>query len=62
MSRVETLTASDGHHLSAYIAGDADSERAIVVIQEAFGVHPLNTFRLRPADGDGLSRHCSRAL
>ncbi|XAO72269.1 MAG: dienelactone hydrolase family protein [Acetobacteraceae bacterium] len=40
MSKIETLTSSDGHHLSAYIAGDADAERAIVVIQEAFGVTP----------------------
>lgn len=40
MNGNETLMASDGHHLSAYTAGDANMERAVVVIQEAFGVTP----------------------
>jgi carboxymethylenebutenolidase len=33
------LTASDGHRLSAYRAGAADAPRALVVVQEIFGVN-----------------------
>ncbi|HKD79831.1 MAG TPA: dienelactone hydrolase family protein [Candidatus Angelobacter sp.] len=33
------LTASDGHHLQAYCAGDEKVQRALVVIQEIFGVN-----------------------
>jgi carboxymethylenebutenolidase len=33
------LTASDGHRLSAYRAGPADAPRALVVVQEIFGVN-----------------------
>ncbi len=33
------LTASDGHGLSAYVAGPEDARRGIVVIQEIFGVN-----------------------
>ncbi len=39
MGKMITLTASDGHSLSAYEAGLADSPRALVVLQEAFGVN-----------------------
>ncbi len=34
-----TLTAADGHTLSAYEAGIADSPHALVVLQEIFGVN-----------------------
>ena len=34
-----TLTAADGHQLAAYIAGPADAKRALVVVQEIFGVN-----------------------
>jgi carboxymethylenebutenolidase len=34
-----TLTAADGHQLNAYIAGPADAKRALVVVQEIFGVN-----------------------
>jgi len=33
------LTAADGHRLSAYTAGPADAQRALVVVQEIFGVN-----------------------
>jgi len=33
------LTAADGHTLSAYIAGPQDARRALVVVQEIFGVN-----------------------
>jgi carboxymethylenebutenolidase len=33
------LTAADGHRLSAYRAGPADAKRALVVVQEIFGVN-----------------------
>jgi carboxymethylenebutenolidase len=33
------LTAADGHRLSAYRAGPADATRALVVVQEIFGVN-----------------------
>jgi carboxymethylenebutenolidase len=33
------LTASDGHRLAAYRAGLADAPRALVVVQEIFGVN-----------------------
>jgi carboxymethylenebutenolidase len=33
------LTAADGHKLSAYTAGPADAKRALVVVQEIFGVN-----------------------
>jgi carboxymethylenebutenolidase len=34
------LTAADGHRLSAWRAGPADATRALVVVQEIFGVNP----------------------
>lgn len=34
-----TLTAADGHTLSAYAAGPADARAALVVVQEIFGVN-----------------------
>ena len=34
-----TLTAADGHQFAAYIAGPADATRALVVVQEIFGVN-----------------------
>ncbi|GAA4481891.1 dienelactone hydrolase family protein [Gluconacetobacter asukensis] len=44
MSQTITLTASDGHTLSAYSAGPADASRALVVVQEIFGVnHHIRT-------------------
>jgi carboxymethylenebutenolidase len=33
------LTAADGHTLAAYAAGPADATRALVVVQEIFGVN-----------------------
>jgi len=39
MGKSITLTASDGHTLSAYEAGFADAPRALVVVQEIFGVN-----------------------
>lgn len=33
------LTAGDGHRLAAYTAGPADAPRALVVVQEIFGVN-----------------------
>jgi len=33
------LTAADGHRLAAYAAGPADAKRALVVVQEIFGVN-----------------------
>ncbi len=33
------LTAADGHRLSAYRAGPQDAKRALVVVQEIFGVN-----------------------
>ena len=39
MGKIITLTASDGHSLSAYEAGFPDSPRALVVLQEIFGVN-----------------------
>nr|WP_321983448.1 dienelactone hydrolase family protein [uncultured Lichenicoccus sp.] len=39
LAQTITLTAADGHHLSAYEAGFADSPRALVVLQEIFGVN-----------------------
>jgi carboxymethylenebutenolidase len=33
------LTAADGHRLAAYRAGPADATRALVVVQEIFGVN-----------------------
>jgi carboxymethylenebutenolidase len=39
-----SLTASDGHTLSAYLAGPEDASRALVVVQEIFGVnHHIRT-------------------
>ena len=44
MGQTITLTATDGHTLSAYTAGPADAARALVVVQEIFGVnHHLRT-------------------
>lgn len=39
MGKIITLTASDGHSLSGYEAGLPDSPRALVVLQEIFGVN-----------------------
>ena len=39
MGKIITLTAADGHSLSAYEAGFPDSPRALVVMQEIFGVN-----------------------
>ncbi len=39
MGKMITLTASDGHQLGAYEAGLADATRALVVVQEIFGVN-----------------------
>lgn len=33
------LTAADGHRFAAYAAGPADAKRALVVVQEIFGVN-----------------------
>jgi carboxymethylenebutenolidase len=33
------LTAADGHRLAAYVAGPRDATRALVVVQEIFGVN-----------------------
>ncbi|MBB2204537.1 dienelactone hydrolase family protein [Gluconacetobacter takamatsuzukensis] len=44
MNQTITLTASDGHTLSAYTAGPANAPRALVVVQEIFGVnHHIRT-------------------
>jgi carboxymethylenebutenolidase len=34
-----TLTADDGHNFQAYAAGDEEAKRALVVVQEIFGVN-----------------------
>ena len=39
MGNTINLTASDGHTLSAYVAGPQDAQKGIVVIQEIFGVN-----------------------
>jgi len=39
MGQFITLTAADGHRFSAYQAGFADAPRALVVVQEIFGVN-----------------------
>jgi len=39
MGQIITLTAADGHHLEAYEAGTPDAPRALVLIQEIFGVN-----------------------
>lgn len=39
MGETIELTASDGHTLSAYVAGDPDAKSSIVIIQEIFGVN-----------------------
>ncbi|NHO54826.1 dienelactone hydrolase family protein [Acetobacter estunensis] len=39
MSKTITLTAADGHELSAYHAGHHDAPHALVVVQEIFGVN-----------------------
>lgn len=39
MSQTITLTAADGHSLSAYAAGPAKAARGLVVVQEIFGVN-----------------------
>jgi carboxymethylenebutenolidase len=33
------LTAADGHRLGAYVAGPEDAKRALVIVQEIFGVN-----------------------
>ncbi len=44
MGKMITLTASDGHQLAAFEAGMPDAARALVLIQEAFGVnHHIRT-------------------
>ena len=39
MGTTTKLSASDGHHPSAYVAGPDGAERALVVVQEIFGVN-----------------------
>jgi carboxymethylenebutenolidase len=39
MGSMIELKAADGHTLGAYVAGPADARRALVVIQEIFGVN-----------------------
>ncbi|MEO9188500.1 MAG: dienelactone hydrolase family protein, partial [Acetobacteraceae bacterium] len=39
MASTITLTASDGHTLSAYVAGPDSATKGVVVIQEIFGVN-----------------------
>ncbi|MDD2876459.1 MAG: dienelactone hydrolase family protein [Acidiphilium sp.] len=39
MGETIELTASDGHKFQAYATGDEKSERALVVVQEIFGVN-----------------------
>lgn len=39
MGETITLTAADGHVVSAYAAGPADAPRGLVVVQEIFGVN-----------------------
>lgn len=39
MAGTITITASDGHALSAYVAGPAQARKGIVVIQEIFGLN-----------------------
>ncbi len=39
MGKSTTLTASDGHALSAWTAGAADAPHGLVVVQEIFGVN-----------------------
>jgi carboxymethylenebutenolidase len=39
MSQTITLTAADGHSLSAYSAGPARAAKGLVVVQEIFGVN-----------------------
>ncbi len=39
MGRFITLTAPDGHELSAFVAGPDGATRALVVVQEIFGVN-----------------------
>ncbi|MBM3613072.1 MAG: dienelactone hydrolase family protein, partial [Alphaproteobacteria bacterium] len=39
MGAMITLTAADGFTLSAYSAGPRDAKRAVVVVQEIFGVN-----------------------
>ena len=39
MGQMTTLTAADGHSLSAYRAGPADAKAGLVVVQEIFGVN-----------------------
>lgn len=39
MGETINLTASDGHSFSAYQAGPADASKALVVVQEIFGVN-----------------------
>ena len=39
MGTLTTLTAADGHRFSAYQAGFDDAPRALVVVQEIFGVN-----------------------
>ncbi|MGK7866522.1 dienelactone hydrolase family protein [Falsiroseomonas sp. E2-1-a20] len=62
------LTAADGHRLSAYRAGPADAKRALVVVQEIFGVnrhmrHVCDTLAaegyqvIAPALFDRVERH-----
>lgn len=39
MGEIVELTASDGHTLSAYVAGKPDAKFSVVIIQEIFGVN-----------------------
>lgn len=38
MGKTITLTAADTHHFQAYEAGSPDADRAVVVVQEIFGL------------------------
>jgi carboxymethylenebutenolidase len=48
------LTAADGHILAAYTAGPADAKRALMVVQEIFGV---NRHMRRVCDDSGRLVH-----
>ena len=39
MASTIELTASDGHKLSAYVAGSENAEKGLVIVQEIFGVN-----------------------
>ncbi len=53
MGQSITLTAADGHHLSAWMDGPADARHGLVVVQEIFGVnqHMRNVCAAFAAEG-----------